>query len=157
VDASLNGKRKGTPFPDVSYDVGSPSDTRIKTLEGYKSLNEIRLGEKISERDTVIGIQVTKLNEFCRLPDGSLIAKGALLWNTNKEEWSRAYSFLPILTCSYPDKECIALFVSPGAKYTLENGWIIRDAMEVYSPETKKSYAEVLLKRNSRIDGGSSE
>jgi len=155
VDASLNGRRTATPFPDVSYDIGSPSETRIKTLQGYKSLNELRLGEQLTERDKVIGIQVTKLSEFCKLPDGSLIARGALLWNSTKEEWSRAYSFLP--QGMYSPRECIALFVSPGAKYTLENGWIIRDAMEVYSPETKKSYAEVLLKRNSRIDGVTSE
>lgn len=146
VDASLNG-RKATPFPDVSYEVGSPSEMKVLTLEGYKSLNEIRLGEKITENDTVVGIQVMNLNEFCRLPCGSLIARGALLWNVKKGEWSRAYSFLPLTTCT--PRECIALFVSPGAKYELEGGWIIRDAMEVYSPDTKKSYAEVLLKRNN--------
>jgi len=146
VDSCLNG-RKLTPFPDVSYDIGSPSQTKIETLEGYKSLNEIRLGEKITETNVVVGIQVMNLNEFCKLPDGTLIARGALLWNSKKGEWSRAYSFLPIVT--YTSRECIALFVNPGNKYTLENGWIIRDAMEVYSPDTKKSYAEVLLKRNN--------
>jgi hypothetical protein len=145
VDASLNG-RKLTPFPDVSYDVGSPSETKVMTLEGYKNLNEIRLGDKITETSSVVGIQVTTLHEFCKLPDGSLVAKGALIWNSKKGEWLRAYSFLPIIT--HNPKECIALFVSPGAKYTLEGGWIVRDAMEVYSPDTKKSYAEVLLKRN---------
>jgi hypothetical protein len=142
----LNG-RKATPFPDVSYDVGSPSETRVMTLEGYKCLNEIRLGEKITDSSSVVGIQVMKHNEFCKLPDGSLVARGALIWNSKKAEWSRAYSFLPSVT--YSSRECIALFVSPGAKYTLEGGWIIRDAMEVYSPDTKKSYAEVLLKRNN--------
>jgi len=146
VDSSLNGRRVPTPFPDVSYDIGSPSETRIHTLDGLKSLNEIRLGEKLAEDSRVIGIQVMKHNEFCRLPDGSLIARGALLWNSKKGEWSRAYSFLPMV--KYNSRECIALFVSPGHKYTLENGWIVRDAMEVYSPETKKYYAEILLKQN---------
>jgi hypothetical protein len=42
--------------------------------------------------------------------------------------------------------ETIALFVSPGAQYELEGGHIVRDAMEIYSPETKKAYAEALTK-----------
>jgi hypothetical protein len=146
VDASLNG-RKATPFPDISYDIGSPSETRILTIDGYKCLNELRLGEQLNSTDRVIGIQVMKHREFCRLPDGSLIARGALLWDDKKGEWLRAFSFLP--STVYSARECIALFVSPGAKYTLEGGWIVRDAMEVYSPDTKQSYAEVLLKRNN--------
>ena len=145
VDSSLNG-RKATPFPDVSYDIGSPSESRVLTIDGYKCLNEIRLGEQLNSTDRVVGIQVMKHNEFCKLPGGRLVARGSLLWNTNKGEWSRAYSFLPLTT--YSARECIALFVSPGAKYTLEGDWIIRDAMEVYSPDTKQSYAEILLKRN---------
>jgi hypothetical protein len=146
VDSSLNG-RKITEFPDVSYDIGSPSQTRVQTRNGYKCLNEIRLGDFITETARVIGIQVMKLSEFCKLPEGQLIARGALLWNSKKGEWSRAYSFLPLVT--YTPRECIALFVSPGAKYEIEGGWIVRDAMEVYSPDTKKSYAEVLLKKKA--------
>jgi hypothetical protein len=38
VDSSLNGKRKDTPRPDVSYEVGSPSNTLVKTLDGFKPL-----------------------------------------------------------------------------------------------------------------------
>jgi hypothetical protein len=146
VDSSLNG-RKVTEFPDISYDIGSPSQTKVLTRDGYKCLNEIRLGDFITETDRVIGIQVMKLSEFCKLPEGQLIARGALLWNSKKGEWSRAYSFLPLVT--YTPRECIALFVSPGAKYEIEGGWIVRDAMEVYSPDTKKSYAEVLLKKKA--------
>jgi len=145
VDTSLNGRRKDSPHPDVSYEIGSPSQIMVKTLAGYKALHEIKLGDKITERDTVVGIQISETSEFCRLPDGPLVARGSLIWNTKKDEWSRAYSFLP--EASSYNTETIALFVSPGAKYELEGGHIIRDAMEVYSPDTKKAYAEVLLKQ----------
>jgi hypothetical protein len=145
VDASLNGRCKVRLDSEISYDIGSPSESRVKTLDGYKSLNEIRLGDKITEKDTVVGIQVMNHSEFCKLPDGTLVAKGSLFWNSTKGEWSRAYSFLP--SVSYSPRECIALFVSPGAKYEV-NSWIIRDAMEIYSPDTKQYYAEVLLKEN---------
>ena len=145
VDTALNGRRKSTPHPDVSYEIGCPSTTMVKTLEGFKPLYEIKLGEKITERDIVVGIQVSKINEFSRLSSTQHIARGALIWNYKKGEWSRAYSMLPD-TVSGPI-EVIALFVYPGAKYEIEGGFIIRDAMEVYSPDTKKFYAEALLKK----------
>jgi hypothetical protein len=147
VDTSLNGRRKLTPHPNVSYDVGSPYTTMVKTISGYKPLYDIKLGDKLNERDTVIGIQVSELNEFSRLPDNQRIARGALVWNSKKEEWVRAYSIYPD-AISGPT-ETIALFVSPGAKYEIQGGHIVRDAMEVYSPDTKKSYAEILLKKNT--------
>jgi len=147
IDKCLNGRRKLTPHPDVSYDVGSPYTTMVKTLEGYKPLYDIKLGDKLNDRDTVVGIQVSELREFSRLPDNQRIARGALIWNTKKAEWVRAYSMYPD-AISGPT-ETIALFVSPGAKYEIQGGHIVRDAMEIYSPDTKKSYAEILLKKNS--------
>lgn len=144
VDKCLNGGAT-EKNSEGSYEIGSPSETKVKTMDGYKSLNEIKLGDMLTERDAVVGIQVSNLTDFCELPDGRLIAEGTLLWRPELGIWSRAYSFLPYVTSN---KECIALFVSPGAKYELEGKVFVRDAMEVYSPETKKSYAEALLKRN---------
>lgn len=147
IDKSLNGRQTMDPKPDVSYDVGNPFSTMIKTLEGYKPLYDIKLGEKINERDTVVGIQVSELQEFCRLPDNQRIAKGTLLWDPVKSEWTRAYLLYPE-AISEPT-ETVALFVSPGAKYEIQGGHIIRDAMEIYSPDTKKLYAEILLQKNT--------
>jgi hypothetical protein len=146
VDKTLNGKtRKDSPHPNASYEVGLPVSTMIKTLEGYKPLYEIQLGDKITETDTVVGIQISETSEFCRLTEIQRVTRGSLIWNQEKGEWLRAYSFLPE---AFSNKtEIIALFVSPGAKYEIMGGHVIRDAMEVYSPDTKKSYAEHLLKK----------
>ena len=56
----------------------------------------------------------------------------------------RAYSICSTDT-STQSVPVIALFVNPGAYYELEDGTIIRDAMEIYSPDTKKAYADILL------------
>jgi hypothetical protein len=144
VDTALNGRRRPTPHPDVSYDIGCPSATMVKTLAGFKPLYDIKLGEKITEQDTVVGIQISEVSKFSRLSNTQRIARGALIWDAKKSEWSRAYSMLPD-AISGPT-EVIALFVSPGAKYEIQGGFIIRDAMEVYSPDTKKLYADTLLK-----------
>ena len=148
VDCALNGRRKTTPHPDVSYEIGCPSATMVKTLTGFKPLYDIKLGEKITETDTVVGIQISQITEFSRLSDTQRIARGALIWDDKKAEWARAYSMLPD-AISGPT-EVIALFVSPGAKYEIQGGFIIRDAMEVYSPDTKKLYAEALLKNETK-------
>jgi hypothetical protein len=144
VDTALNGRRRPTPHPDVSYDIGCPSATMVKTLAGFKPLYDIKLGEKITEQDTVVGIQISEISKFSRLSNTQRIARGALIWDAKKSEWTRAYSMLPD-AISGPT-EVIALFVSPGAKYEIQGGFIIRDAMEVYSPDTKKLYADSLLK-----------
>jgi hypothetical protein len=146
VDKSLNGKtRKDTPCPEASYEVGLPAPTMIKTLEGYKPLYEIQLGDRISETDIVVGIQSSETNEFCRLSSTQRVTRGSLIWNEEKSEWLRAYSFLEEAPST--KTEVIALFISPGAKYEIMGGHIIRDAMEIYSPDTKKSYAKILLKK----------
>ena len=146
VDKSLNGKtRPDTPHPNSSYEVGLPATTMIKTITGYKPLYEIKLGEKLTETDTVVGIQSSETSEFCRLTEIQRVTRGSLIWNEEKSEWLRAYSFLPEAVSNKTD--VIALFVSPGAKYEIMGGHIIRDAMEIYSPDTKKLYAEALLKK----------
>jgi len=145
VDKSLNGKTSESLKSDVSYEVGLPSYTMIKTLSGYKSLYEIQLGERITETDTVVGIQCSETSEFCQLPDTQLIARGSLIWNKERGEWLRAYSFLPEVSSN--TGEIIALFVSPGAKYEIMGEHVVRDAMEIYSPDTKKAYADILLQR----------
>lgn len=145
VDQSLNGRvRRDTPYPDVSYEIGSPPKTRVKTLEGYKSLSEIKLGTFISEKQKVVGIQKSMTDELCKLPSGEKVAIGTLLWNSSKGEWVRAYTMYPV---ELQVSETIALFVSPGAQYELEGGQIIRDAMEIYSPDTKQEYAKILTSK----------
>jgi hypothetical protein len=150
VSGTVGGTvRRSTPHPDTSYEVGSPSSTRIKTLRGLVKLSDIKLGDMITERSKVVGIQISSDTEFCRLPDGQYISRGALLWSMERGQWLRAYTMYPIDMLS-KEIQTIALFVSPGAQYELEGGYIVRDAMEVYSPDTKRSYAEALTK--ARLD-----
>lgn len=148
VDISLNGKST-TPRPpiNVSYDVGVPYTTLVNTVNGYTFIQAIKLGDKITKRDTVVGIQETYLSEFCVLPNGQYVAKGSLLWNPEKSQWSRAYTMYPEVNTD-PIKT-ISLFVSPGAKYEIYGNYILRDSMEIYSPDTKKLYAEYLLHKTS--------
>jgi len=143
VSSSLNGRKIEESYE--SYEIGLPPTTMVKTLGGYKPLYKIKLGDKITEHDTVVGIQLSETDEFCILPNYQRVAKGNLIWNEEKSQWLRAHTMYP--STESANCEVIALFVSPGAKYEILGGHVIRDAMEVYSPETKKLYADALLNK----------
>jgi hypothetical protein len=147
INASLNGCKPDTPHPYNSYEIGLLPTTRIKTLNGFKEIGSIQLGERLSETHCVVGIQNSQIYDICTLPDGTLLGAGSLIWSKDKEQWIRAGIQYNSQSVLYP-YEMISLFVSPGAMYELEDGTIIRDAMEVYSPETKKIYAEILLRKS---------
>jgi hypothetical protein len=147
INASINGCKPDTPYPYNSYEIGLLSTTRIKTINGFKEIGSIQLGEQLSETSYVVGIQNSLVYDVCRLPSGTLIGAGSLIWSNDKEQWIRAgiqYESHSVLYAY----EMVSLFVSPGAMYELEEGLILRDAMEVYSPETKKIYAEILLRKS---------
>jgi hypothetical protein len=145
VHKSLNGLCSLDPsiHKETSYEIGTPGSTEVKTAHGYKKISEIRLGERITESFRVVGILLTELSEFCVLPSGIHVGSGTLLWNKGTEQWLRACTVYPVYKTT--PKECYALFVSPGASYEFKDGTSVRDAMEVYSPDTKKAYADILL------------
>ena len=146
VHQSLNGIRGGklSPHPHTSYEIGSPSNTRVKTVRGLVALKDIKLGDMITPTSKVVGIQISSASKLCILEGGQQVATGSLIWSPQKESWTRAY--LGNNISHVVPTETIALFVSPGAQYELEGGHIVRDAMEIYSPETKKAYADALTK-----------
>ena len=146
VHRSLNGTKSPLDTSSLSYDIGSPSSTRIHTLHGLKALDQVQLGDFVG-KSKVVGIQRSKIAEFCILPDGSKIAAGALLWNSEKEQWLRAYMLYPKESCTDMSESTIyiSLFLNPGNHYILENGTIVRDALEVKDKDTMKAYIDALL------------
>ena len=144
VDESLNGRRPGTPHPEVSYDIGVLETTRIHTATGLQEIGRIELGTYINKTDKVVGIQRSKIEDVSCLPSGIKIGAGTLLWVPARNQWVRAGILYGVDLLTDPIYT-VSLFVSPGAQYQLEDGSFVRDAMEVYSPDTKKIYAEKLL------------
>jgi hypothetical protein len=144
VHSSLNGLNKDTPYNEVSYEVGIDYLEKVKTLDGDKSAIDIQLGDMLTEKAQVVGILNSEVTEICILPTGSRVAPGTLVFNKETDQWLRACTIYPV----YKLKESIdivALFVSPGASYELKDGTVLRDAMEIYSPETKKAYTSYLI------------
>jgi hypothetical protein len=148
VDKSVNGiQRVPTPHPDCSYEIGVAPEIKIHTADGLRPIGDLKLGDCIEGSSKVVGIQHSEITEVCRLPSGILVGAGTLFWNPKKYRWDRAYAALP--GDVYMPKKVVSLFVSPGAQYTLEDGTVIRDAMEIYSPDTKMAYADALRKERA--------
>jgi len=143
VHTCLNGSKAVLDPDRLSYEIGSPESTRIFTLHGLRRLDEVVLGD-ILEKSKVIGIQRSITREYCTLPDGSHIAAGALVWNSSKEQWLRAHMLYPRHQYLVP-KVFISLFLNPGSQYVLENGLVVRDAIEVNHKDTMKAYVDALL------------
>lgn len=143
VHSSLNGL-SDVLYKEVPYDVGIQCLEKVKTLDGEKSVIDIKLGDRLTEKAVVIGILNSQVTELCILPNGSHIATGTLLFEKESAQWLRACTLYPVYKLKSP-ADIIALFVSPGASYELKNGTILRDAMEIYSPQTKKAYTDSLL------------
>jgi hypothetical protein len=144
VHKSLNGIKEELKQDTLSYEIGSPEFTKIKTLHGMIPLQSLKLGEFIDAKTRIIGIQKSKVEEVCQLPDGSFLAAGSLVWDAKSEKWLRAH------TLYKPKKntlntEFISLFLNKTNHYTLENGSIVRDALEVNSKDTMKAYVNALL------------
>jgi hypothetical protein len=144
VHYSLNGLAQDTPYKEVSYEVGLDFMEKIKTLDGEKSVVDIQLGERLTEKAIVVGILNSEVTEVCILPSGTRVATGTLIFYKPTEQWLRACTLYPVYKLKEP-ADIIALFVSPGASYELKDGTILRDAMEIYSPETKRAYTDSLL------------
>ena len=118
---------------------------RDKNLQ-IQEIGKVELGTYITKTDRVIGIQRSTITDISKLPSGQIIGSGTLVWVPQTNKWIRAGHLygMDLSYLSY-QTETVSLFVSPGANYELEDVTIVRDAMEVYSPETKKAYAEKML------------
>ena len=151
VDKSLNGFEHIRPIytDELSYEVGACQNTPIPLSLSSVRLKNVKLGDILGNEGKVVGIQESETSEVCILPSGIKVAPGTLLWDddADKERWVRAYTKYKKTVLEKPIR-VIALFVSPGASYELGSGVIVRDAMEIYSPDTKKAYADALVKEN---------
>lgn len=144
VNSCLNGLPERTPYEEVSYEVGLYFLEKVKTLDGEKRVVDIQLGDRLTEKAIVVGILNTEVTEVCILPSGARVATGTLIYNKPTEQWLRACTVYPVYKLK-ESADMVALFVSPGASYELRGGEILRDAMEIYSPQTKRAYTDSLL------------
>lgn len=127
-----------------SYTTSFTQNTKIKLKNG-KSVpaNEIKLGDGLSNGN-VVGIVLKESSELCR---GDLSAGTAVWWPT-LNQWVRAGDFYPVEKLEIP-LQTISFVVSPSAMIELEDGTVLRDYVEIHSPDTENAYTKALNNASS--------
>ncbi len=116
----------------------------LKVKNGCKKIADIQLGEHISFITTVVGKIQHSITEVCHTESG-IVSPGTLLYHTPSSKWLRAGDIYTVVKL---DKPVIFenLITLPGSILELESGQLVRDYLEIASPDTEAPYAEALTR-----------
>jgi hypothetical protein len=142
IDQRLNGgssEKEKARFRE--YGFGIEENTRIKMMNGVtKPAREIEIGDTLSNKSKVVGIIYREFNEICRLANGLIITPSTLYWADTK--WRRFGETEHFTTTE--KMILISFIVTPNSQIELENGLIVRDYMELCSPDAEMYYSQCL-------------
>jgi hypothetical protein len=147
VKKSINGLSGARPFlydehkpaSPSSYTTAIGSDTLIKTPAGHLPASAIRLGDRLT-LGRVVGIVKKEVAEWVEI-DGVRLGEAQLVWDETTIQWRRACELAPLKTGL---KNFYSFVVSPSACFETTTGLMLRDYVEVHSPEAEVSYTEAL-------------
>lgn len=147
IENTLNGtKSQKSPQPSYPFREYYPAiapSTGIKLKDGsIQSIQDITLGTKLSTGCTVIGKVYREVHEYCLMPYG--ISSSTLVWNKKAIRWQRAATLSKLWTTNAKPVIFVSLFVTPSSMIELADGTVIRDSMELCSPDAEMYYAEQL-------------
>jgi hypothetical protein len=123
------------------YSPGIAEDTLIKTKEGTKLAKDIKIGDKLPTGSEVIGLIRREVSEISKTADGVSITPSTLVWNKTTNQWKRVGE-----TLQFKDEptEIISFITIPNSQIELESGLVIRDYMELCSPDSEMYYSKKL-------------
>jgi hypothetical protein len=114
------------------------------------SMEAIPVGAKLSTGCTVIGKVQREISEYCVIDSydgkGPIISSSTLIWHN--QMWIRAGELYKIRTASN-NPVFISLFVSPSSTIELASGHIVRDSIELCSPDAEMYYSQQLKQLNT--------
>ena len=149
IDSRVNGftkpKHKDYNYKDSCFAIDE--QRIIKTKSGLKAAKDITVGDKLSTGSEVVGLIRREITEVCTLPNGIEITPATLYWNPTANQWNRCgedYKWTTIPT----KKEWVSFVVVPHSQIELEDGTIVRDYMELCSPDAEQYYSQCLTKQD---------
>ena len=142
------GSQAPKNFTEYSPVLSPTTEIILKTGEAVP-VRSVRLGDYLSTNSQVVGIIQKEITEYCVL-DGVEITPSTLVWQNSV--WERAGNFLPVHTYSADSPRILTgLFASHNCQIELANGHIIRDYLEVFSPDSEQAYSKALEKISARL------
>lgn len=138
VDKRLNAVEQ-TQHRNFSYSTLVSKETEVRMKDGStKSIQEIQLGDYLST-GKVVGLVKKETSEVCELPSRELVSPGLCYWQRN--QWVRAGDVLPIKQTAHPEV-FYSLVVMNTAMVETKNGTVLRDYVEIHSPDAEDIYTD---------------
>ena len=136
IENILNGKNTASEPSCLEYSPGFDSTTKIALKNGgFIMAKFVKLGQEIS-KGKVVGIIQKNIETFVRIGE-DLISASALVWDSKTNSWKRAWHLGKI----FKKKQVAYSFVvSPTATIETRQGTMIRDYMEIMSPDSEAEY-----------------
>lgn len=144
VEKTINGK-PSTHNASYNYDdacFAMDPSIRIKTKRGLIAAKDIQIGDELSTGCKVAGVIRRNVSEICQLPSGARITPATLHWDNTTNQWKR-YGEDHTYTKNKYD-EFVSFVAVPHSQLEWEDGTIVRDYMEVCSPDAKDYYTPLL-------------
>lgn len=137
IDSKLNGK-DSFKKRDYDYTTCVKKDTQILLKDGSKKpIQKITLGDTLST-GRVVGVIQKQVDRVCELPQKESVAPGLCYWDKN--QWVRAGDTLPSQELKEP-QIYYSLVVLGTASFETESHTVMRDYVEVHSPDSEQFYA----------------
>ena len=148
IDSRVNGwtkpKNKDYTYKDSCFAIDEYH--MIKTTTGPKQAKDICVGDTLSTGGEVVGLIRRQITEVCTLPNDIQLTPATLYWNPSANQWNRCgedYAWTTLPT----HKEWVSFVVVPHSQIELEDGTMVRDYMELCSPDAEQYYSQHLTKQ----------
>ena len=136
IDYRLNNV-KSTKSYNWGYESALCPDTRIQCKNGNKPINDIQLGETLTN-GKVFG-KVERLVKTIVKTDTLECSASQLVWDG---KWVRAGHKYPVIQQT---KRMVNLFVDKTGTFETQEGHVLRDTMELHSPDIELPTASSML------------
>ncbi len=133
--------RRSKQIQITEYSPCVSKTNKVKLASGeLKEIQNIQIGDTLSMGSNVIGLIQREVTEICRLDDGIEVTPSTLYWNTKLNKWIRFGEEHIIIRLKTP-QIMNSLIVTPNSQIELSNEIVIRDYMELCSPDSEKYYS----------------
>jgi len=139
IEGRVNACSINKEYKFTEYCPAVDENTYIKTTKGKKLAKDIKIGDTLTTGSEVIGLIRRVVNETSIL-NGLTLTPSTLYWNVNK--WLRVGDKYNVIK---GEKEMVSFIAVPNSQIELE-GLIIRDYMELCSPDSEIHYSKQLDK-----------